>query len=265
MQKTNLHTHSTWCDGRNTPEEMIQAAIERNFSTIGFSSHAMLPEEPYDWVLSRGILTRYVAEIRSLAEKYKDRIRVLCGVEADYIPGGATPDRSLYAPFGIDYVIGSVHWVRAADNELVCVDKSPESLAEGIRDHYDGNVEAFIHDYYRQVREMLGRYDFDILGHVDLVMKFNEKHPYFDETADWYVDEVRKTAAVIANAGKAVEINSGGIARGWRTEAYPSKAFYATLTAPKKIQFILSSDAHSVDDLDVPYNKTTVVRQDGRR
>lgn len=258
-KKVNLHTHSTWCDGKNTPEEMIQAAIERNFSTLGFSSHVMLPEEPYDWMLTREKLPRYVAEIRALAEKYKDKIQVLCGVEADYVPGGATPDRSVYAPYGIDYIIGSVHFVRAADNALVCVDESPEALAAGLRDHYDGNAEAFVRDYYREVREMLRRYDFDILGHVDLVTKFNEKHPYFDETADWYADEVRETIAAIREAKKTVELNAGGIARGWRTEFYPSRRFCAELSAFNDIDYILSSDAHSTDALDVPYEKSAII------
>ena len=42
--KVNYHTHTTWCDGRDTPEEMVQAALARGFAEIGFSSHARLPD-----------------------------------------------------------------------------------------------------------------------------------------------------------------------------------------------------------------------------
>ena len=36
---TNFHTHTTFCDGQNTPEEMVLAAIEKGFSALGFSGH----------------------------------------------------------------------------------------------------------------------------------------------------------------------------------------------------------------------------------
>ena len=51
MKKTNFHTHTTWCDGKDSPETVILAAIGKGFSAIGFSSHAMLPENELDWVL----------------------------------------------------------------------------------------------------------------------------------------------------------------------------------------------------------------------
>ena len=94
MIKANYHTHSTWCDGKESPRKMIQAAVAKGFEVIGFSSHAMLPESDTDWVLTPEKAPRYMTEIRSLAEDFKDQIRVLGGVEAGYVPGGATPDRS---------------------------------------------------------------------------------------------------------------------------------------------------------------------------
>ena len=81
---------------------MIQAAVAKGFEVIGFSSHAMLPESDTDWVLTPEKAPRYMTEIRSLAEDFKDQIRVLGGVEADYVPGGATPDRSTYAAISPD-------------------------------------------------------------------------------------------------------------------------------------------------------------------
>ena len=95
--RTNFHTHTTWCDGSDSPEKVILSAIDKGFEAIGFSSHAMLPENVLDWVLTPEKAVRYAGEIRSLAEKYAGRIRVLCGVEADFIPGGANPDRATYA------------------------------------------------------------------------------------------------------------------------------------------------------------------------
>ena len=92
MIKANYHTHSTWCDGKDSPRKAIQAAIAKGFEAIGFSSHAMLPESDTDWVLTPDRAPRYQREIRALAEEFKDRIRVLCGVEADYVPDGEILD-----------------------------------------------------------------------------------------------------------------------------------------------------------------------------
>ena len=182
------------------------AAIEKGFGAIGFSSHAMLPEDDTSWVLTPEKAPRYAAEIRSLAKKYEGRIRILCGVEADYVPGGATPDRRAYAAISPDYIIGSVHFVVAPDGARVCVDESPESLEDGIRRHFGGDTEAYLHAYFAQVRKMLLSCDFDVVGHLDLVRKFNTRHPYFDETAPW---SVRRLPRPVARARREVHLERG--------------------------------------------------------
>ena len=254
MIKANYHTHSTWCDGKETPRKMIQAAVAKGFEVIGFSSHAMLPESDTDWVLTPEKAARYMTEIRSLAEDFNDQIRVLGGVEADYVPGGATPDRSTYAAISPDYIIGSIHWVVAPDGTRVPVDHTPELLADGIRDHFSGSVEAFVRAYYQQQRDMVANFDFDVIGHLDLVRKFNVKHPYFDEKADWYREEIGKTASEVAKSGKIAEVNTGAIARGWLDDAYPSEEFRQMLRE-RGVKFILSSDAHTAEGIDCAFDR----------
>ena len=39
-KKQNLHTHCTFCDGKNTAEEMVLRAIEEGSPEIGFTSHS---------------------------------------------------------------------------------------------------------------------------------------------------------------------------------------------------------------------------------
>jgi len=252
----NFHTHSTWCDGADAPETIVRAALDKGFRTLGFSSHAMLPQDDVDWVLTPAKAPLYVREIRALAAKYAPRIRILCGAEADYVarPGGARPDRAVYASLGLDYLIGSIHFVVAPDGALVPVDHEVPLLEAGIRDHFGGDARAFVCAYFAQEREMAARFDFDVIGHPDLCRKFNAKHPYFDETASWYRAELERTADAFAASGKLVEVNTGAIARGWLDDVYPSAAFRASLRA-RGVKFLLGSDAHAAATLDGAFDR----------
>ena len=259
--KATFHCHSVWCDGRNTVEEMILAALDRGFDAIGFSSHAMFPAfERY--TLGPAAAPEYVREIRSLAEKYRGRIRVLCALEADYIPGVTTPDRSRYAALGLDYLIGSVHWTpspawttgRIDDPSLVPVDHTPEILRDGLRDYFGGDARRLIVRYHELLREMVATCDFDIVGHADLYRKYNVKHPFFDENAPWHLAELEKSADAIAASGRLVEVNTGAIGRGWRDDAYPSDRFRALLRE-RGVRFVLDSDSHSVETVDAGYDR----------
>ena len=251
VMKANYHTHTTWCDGKNTAREIVEKAIALGFDTIGFSSHAMLPQNDVDWVLTSEKLPLYAAEIRSLAKEFSGRIRVLCAVEADYIPGSSEPSYAVYSALKPDYIIGSVHFVRAPDGAVVEVDNSPEVLSAGIKAHFEGDRERFVKAYFESVRDSLA-FDFDVVGHPDLVRKFNFKHPYFDESAKWYRDEVALTAEAIAASGKIVEVNTGAISRGWFDDAYPSEFFRAELRS-RNVNFMLNSDAHSTDGIDCAF------------
>jgi len=251
--KTNYHTHSTWCDGANHPEDVIRVAIEKGFDELGFSSHMAFPVDD-GCAMTPEDGPGYVAEIRALAANYADRIRVLCGGEADYIRGQTAPDRTRYAHLGLDYLIGSVHYIVAPDSSVVPVDHAPDLLRAGIEAHFGGSAEAFVKSYFEQEREMVATCDFDVVGHPDLVRKFNAKHPYFDETAAWYRDELEQTAEVIGSSGKLVEVNTGAISRGWLDDVYPSAPFRDLLRA-RGVKFILSSDAHAAATLDAAFDR----------
>ena len=108
--------------------------------------------------------------------------------------------------------------------------------------------------YFAFEREIVRREDFDFLAHPDLVRKFNAKHPYFDEAAGWYREELVKTADAIAASGKTVEINTGAISRGWLDDAYPSAEFRGLLKS-RGVRLILNSDAHAPEGLDCAFDR----------
>jgi len=251
--RSNFHTHTTWCDGRDEPEKVVFAALSKGFDAIGFSSHVSFPEAT-PFVLGPALAADYAKEIRSLAAKYADRIRVYLGAEADYIPGTTTPEKARYASLGLDYLIGSIHYVVAENGERVPVDHTPQLLVDGIRDQFGGDVERYVRAYFRQQRDMVTKFDFDVVGHLDLVRKFNVRHPYFDEDAAWYREELVKTADAVAASGKIAEVNTGAISRGWLTDAYPSP-FFRRLLRERGVRFILSADAHAADAIDCAFDR----------
>jgi len=251
--RANYHTHTTWCDGADTPEAVVMSAIAKGYEAIGFSSHVAFPERiPGMLDPDKGL--EYAADIRRLQAKYIDHIKVFLGVEADYIPGVTVPERSLYSALNPDYMIGAVHYVVTDDGSRVPVDNLPRMTMEGVAAHFQGSVEAYIRAYFRQLREMVSQYEFDIVAHLDLIRKFNVRNPYFDEDAAWYRDELEQTADVVAASGKIVEVNTGAISRGWLDDAYPSRPFRALLRE-RGVRFILSADAHAADTIDCAFER----------
>ena len=234
MKLSTFHCHTCFCDGRNTPEEMVEGAIAKGFAAIGFSSHADMLADP----------AAYCARIRNLKELYRGRIEVYLGLEAEL---GLPYEREEY-----DYVIGSVHYV-----DGVSVDNTPQILFDGIRDRFGGSARKLIERYHEIFRERIAEYDFDIIGHPDVYTKYNIKHPFFDPSEAWYRAELVKSADAIAATGKIVEVNTGAIGRGWRTDAYPADE-YRALLRERGVKFILNSDSHSVDSLDAGYDKYLV-------
>ena len=77
----NLHTHTKYCDGKNSAEEMVERAIELGFESLGFSGHAPMPDSiPAAYAMTKEDVPKYIAEIDSLKEKYADKFAILGGI-----------------------------------------------------------------------------------------------------------------------------------------------------------------------------------------
>lgn len=248
MIKTNYHTHSSFCDGADSPEEMVKAAIARKFDILGFSSHSMFPFSS-GWHIPVNLHKEYIQEILRLKELYKEKITVYAGFEADYIAGVCRPDFGSYREFKADYIIGSVHFVPGKKGFFEA-DGSQESVLEGIKNHFGGNVKNAVREYFSLEKEMLETCSFSILGHADVIRKQNNGgRILFDENSAWYRSELKSVAAAAARAGVCVEVNTGGMLRSRMKLPYPSP-YFLSLLREQNVPVVLSSDAHSAAGLD---------------
>ena len=65
MIREDFHTHTTYSDGKGSPEEMIRAALRAGMRRIGFSDHSYADCDPGS--IPAGADAAYRAEIRQLA------------------------------------------------------------------------------------------------------------------------------------------------------------------------------------------------------
>ena len=140
----NLHTHSTYCDGKDTPEEMILSAIDKGHFSIGFSGHSYMHFSKGASMSPEGT-ENYKKEIRTLAEKYKDKIDVFCGLEVEIY---SEVDLS-----GFDYLIGSVHYFKFGDLH-VGFDRSQDAVRDVIDTHFGGDGMAYAKEYYKTLSRL---------------------------------------------------------------------------------------------------------------
>ena len=243
MITEDLHVHTTFCDGANTPREMVEAALQKGMTRIGFSGHSHVPfDESY--CMKRGAKA-YKREIARLKEEYRGKIDILCGVEQDYYSDDTTK--------GYDYVIGSVHYVKAGE-AYIPVDDTAEKLSDGAEAFFGGDIYALIEAYYDTVADVVNKTNCDIIGHFDLITKFSERTPLFDTSHPRYIAAWQKAADALLQTGKVFEINTGAISRGYRTSPYPAEDIRRYLSDRGAV-YRLSGDSHSVDTLCFQFEK----------
>jgi len=223
MIRRNYHTHSCFCDGTGHPEEFIEQALSLGMDALGFSSHAPVPF-PSTWAMKIHKLGRYLLLIRKLKEKYTQKIPLYIGLETDYLPHLTGPS-NFSSRYNLDYVIGSVHYAGySRKTGYWTVDCNPETFERGINLIFKGKIQAAIEQYYCRIRKMVKNDPPDIIGHLDLVKKNNRDEKYFRESAPWYRECVNKTLDVIARSRSILEVNTGGISRGYTDSVYPSRS-----------------------------------------
>ena len=241
MIRGNVHTHTIYCDGENTAEEMIKAAIEKGFGYIGFSGHSYTDFDK-SYAMSRENTKKYIEEITFLKNKYKDKITVLCGIEKDAF--------SDYSAEGFDYVLASCHYVKA-DGKYFDVDVSANLQKTTIDAYFGGDPYAYAEEYFKTVGEMTG----DIVGHFDLITKFDRAEEIFSPKEERYKKAALSAIEKLLDKKFVFEVNTGAMARGLKNAPYPSGWILEKLKK-YNARVIITSDCHTKKNLDFAFDET---------
>lgn len=269
MFTQNLHAHSTWDDGKSSLEEMLLASKAAGLMSIGFSVHAPMIFGS-SWTCPKSNLNAYIAEVRRLQEKYAGEIDVFLGAEWDVF---SDIDLSLF-----DYAIGSVHHVpqkmrlpEDCQPELAAqfgmdypsVDESAEATARCLKSYYGGDSDTMAVDYFREVEKVADQPLAPIVGHFDLITKFDEARGFFHPESAVYQKAALAAMEKLVRAGKIFEVNTGAISRGYRSEPYPSRELLDALREMGG-RVTISADAHHVSSVTCAFDLAeTIIREAG--
>lgn len=238
----SFHIHSTFCDGKNTPEEIVLAALEKGFLSIGFSGHGYTD---FDLRYCMKDTKGYLSEIRQLKEKYKNKIQIYIGVEEDAF---SPVDRSQF-----DYIIGSSHYF-CRNNQYFPIDSNYDYFKKCL-DLFQYDVVSLAECYYSSFCKYIAYRKPDIIGHFDVITKFDELDDSLFLQNTKYNKVAEKYAKIAAESNCIFEVNTGAIARGLCTTPYPRENLLHILKN-MDAKIILSSDSHSVETIDFGFDET---------
>ena len=258
MYKENFHSHTYYCDGKNSPSEMAEAAYNLGFEALGFSGHAFIKDFECDWCMTQENTAKYISDIENLKNDYADKMKIYCGTELDYF--------CTEIPGEYDFTIGSVHYLNM-DNEYQSVDYSLEEQNKAAEKFFNCSLIDYAVEYYRLTADIMSKLNHpDIIGHFDLVTKFNEGNCAFNTKDKKYTDAWHNAVDELLPYNKPFEINTGAIARGYRLTPYPSIEI-AEYIHSKGGYFIITSDCHNsdylncgFDDVEKNYAKFNIIR-----
>lgn len=244
MLRANFHTHTTFCDGTSTAEEMVQRALDLGFFALGFSGH-MDPGVPMDW-------QAYSAEVKRLRAAYADRLDILLGAELDLCFDPATcadaefiVGSTHYLPVGDDYrrMLADPTYLPTGEDGYLCVDWEEDKLVSGCQEYFGGDWYALCRAYFELEAQVIERTHCTFVGHFDLVTRFNDQLGLFDETDPRYLGPALEVMEHLVSQGAAFEINCGAINRGRKAEPYPRPELLRALSDFGG-QIFINSDAH---------------------
>ncbi len=236
-----IHTHSTFCDGKNSLDEMAKAAYEKGIKSLGFSAHSYVAYDGFG--MKAEAVPAYVEEIDRLKKLYSGTMDIICGCELDSLSD---------LDFGdgvFKYYIGSAHFVTDENGISYPVDCSAEKLINGRDKGFCGDMRPMVEGYYKQFTSFIEKAKPNVIGHFDLIGKYNEDKSLFDSDAKWYKDITVDSIDAMLAVGAVFEMNLGKFARGYGKSPYPSTPLIEYIVSQNG-KLIITTDAHKAEHLD---------------
>ncbi|WP_077621304.1 DNA polymerase/3'-5' exonuclease PolX [Sediminibacillus massiliensis] len=211
----DLHMHTTWSDGGQSIEEMVNQARKMGYEYIAITDHSKFLRVANG--LDEERLRRQREEIDRLNEKYPD-FHIFAGVEMDIRPDGTLDFENDFLK-EMDYVIGAIH-----SSFTQSGDKIMDRLSSALENPY---VNVIAHPTGRLIGRRKG-YEVDIEQLIEkakdtgTILELNANPNRLDLSWEWVKKAQEQGVKIAVNTDahsyhtlEFMEIGIGTARRGW--------------------------------------------------
>lgn len=239
-----MHTHTFRCNHAvGDIPELIEAARESGYTTLGFSEHTILSDQK--WAEIR-LVQENVEEYFTLIDRQREieaakpeGMRIYSGMECESLDEYFSFYQEIVEQYHVDYLLGSNHFFPYEGTYMgVCDDRyDVQKKIKGYADYIIKGIESGLFLY---------------IAHPDMLMAGKERW-------DPYIRSVMKEMMQAAKQHQvALEINLNGYRKGKVRKGlnlryqYPFEEFWA-LAAEEQVDVVIGVDAHSPRNFAVTY------------
>lgn len=254
----DYHVHTNFSDDSTYPmEEVVKDAIHMGMDEICFTDHVDYGIK-VDWDSGLEIIYRdgepmanvdypsYAAQIEILRKRYGEQITIRMGMEFGIQMHTIPQFEALYGRYPFDFILLSVHQVE--DREF------------WTQDFQRGRTQKEYNErYYEEILNLVKNFQhYSVLGHLDLIVRYDELGVYPFEHVRPYVEEILKE--VIRN-GKGIEVNTSSYRYGL-PDTMPSREILKLYKELGGRIITLGSDSHKPEHLGACMEETKEILKD---
>lgn len=248
----DYHVHTEFSNDSIYPmEEVVKDAILLGIKDICFTDH--VDYGPYrDWDDPRGIQYRpgdegepeqvaltnvdykkYFSMIEKMREKYREKIAIKAGLEFGVQTHTIPEYEKLFRSYPFDFIILSIH--QAGDQEFWTNEYQSGRTQQEYNEGYYKELLSVVQNYY----------NYSVLGHMDLIVRYDSYGVYPFEKLKPLLTEILKT--VIAD-GKGIEVNTSNHRYGL-SDMTPSRDILKLYKELGGTIITIGSDSHKKEHL----------------
>lgn len=228
--RADYHVHTYYSDDSECPmEDMVHKALQLKLDEIAFTEHV-------DYGVKTDLNCDYEAyfeEVRKLSEKYAGQISIKCGIEFGVQIQTINQFQQDCEKYPFDFIILSNHQI---DNKEFW----NYAYQEGKKQ------QEYQEDYYKAIYDVMKEFkSYSVLGHLDMIKRYDKMGDFPDEKIMEYVDPILRLAI---EDGKGIEINTSSFKYGLN-DLMPSRRILKRYFELGGTIITLGSDTHETEHL----------------
>ncbi len=251
MQRFSYHTHTTFSDGKNTANEMIEQAERLGLFEIGISDHLIVHKniaqtKNYPFLQKMTFsnfkdayerCSKHIEELRRLQKEHQIKIKV--GFETDYFIYDGWHDEmsDFLKKIDYDYLINGNHFLMDKTGEYI---EDMTYIAKNPNEDINEPIKISIQRHFETMEKAIRSGFFTFLAHMDYVKKISSYH----ET-DFH-NEIENVIRALKETNTACELNTKGLRRS--NGFYPAQSILEKLIQ-SDISLLISDDSHQTNEM----------------